>query len=134
MPWPPTTVLFVCTENACRSQMAEAYASHHSAPEVLTAYSTGSRPSGLVNPRAIQFMEEVGIDLTTHTSKGIEELSSNAFDLVVTMGCGDVCRTIQATHRQDWPLDDPKHLPDDDFRAIRDDIEKRVTKLIASLS
>src|ERR1043166_3935930 len=81
-------VVFVCIENSNRSQMAEAFARIHGAGKV-EPYSAGSRPSGRVNPRAIEFMKEVGYDLTTHRSKGLTELPPGVFDAVIGMGCGD---------------------------------------------
>lgn len=126
------TVLFVCIENSCRSQMAEAFARLHGA-NVLHAYSSGSRPSGVVNPRAVEFMAEVGYDLSTHRSKPLDELKDIRFDYVITMGCGDECPWIAADCREDWALPDPKHLPPDEFRRVRDDIERRVKALADSL-
>lgn len=125
-------ILFVCVENSCRSQMAEAFAHKHGGG-VVHAYSSGSRPSGVVNPRAIEFMAEVGYDLTLHRSKPLEELQHIVFDYAITMGCGDECPWITATHRTDWGIDDPKHMPPDEFRRVRDTIEERVKNLIAAL-
>src|SRR5205807_2525405 len=81
-------VLFVCVENANRSQMAEAFARLHGGGQV-EAFSAGSRPSGRVNPRAVEFMREVGIDLTPHQSKSLADLPDGEFDVAVGMGCGD---------------------------------------------
>src|SRR5262249_58658836 len=83
-------VLFVCVENSNRSQMAEAFARIHGAGQV-EACSAGSRPSGRVNPRAVEAMKEVGYDLTTHTSKGLEGFNGQEGEVAVTMGCGDQC-------------------------------------------
>ena len=91
-------VLFVCVENSNRSQMAEAFARIEGG-ERIEAYSAGSRPSGVVNPRAIESMHELGYDLKTHRSKGISDLPANEFDAVVTMGCGDSCPTVVAARR-----------------------------------
>lgn len=124
-------VLFVCVENACRSQMAEGFAKALGGAAV-DARSAGSRPSGTVNPRAIQFMKEKGIDLTAHKSEGLDAVAGVAFDHVVTMGCGDACPHVPAKQRHDWALQDPKHLSDDGFRAVRDDIEARVKKLLTT--
>jgi protein-tyrosine-phosphatase len=125
-------VLFVCVENANRSQMAEAFARHHGGPNV-DAFSSGSKPSGKVNPRAIQFMAERGIDLSKHTSKPLTALPAGPFDAVVTMGCGDACPNLAAKRRIDWAIPDPKHLPDDEFRRVRDLIEDKVKALLAEL-
>ncbi|KGQ20255.1 Protein tyrosine phosphatase [Lysobacter dokdonensis DS-58] len=124
-------VLFVCVENANRSQMAEAFARMAGDAEV-EALSAGSRPSGVVNPKAIRFMEEVGYDLTTHRSKSLDEVQGE-FDAVVTMGCGDECPWVPAKRREDWALSDPKHMDDDGYRAVRDDIAARVRTLLATL-
>ncbi len=125
-------VLFVCIENSNRSQMAEAFARRHGQGKA-EAYSAGSRPSGRVNPRAVEFMREVGYDLGTHRSKGLGELPEVEFDVVVTMGCGDECPVIRAKRREDWNIPDPKELPVEEFRAVRDLIEKKVKTLIDDL-
>lgn len=124
-------ILFVCVENACRSQMAEGFAKALGGAAV-DARSAGSRPSGVVNPRAIQFMKEKGIDLSAHKSEGLDAVAGVSFDHVVTMGCGDACPHVPAKQRHDWALQDPKHLSDDGFRAVRDDIEHRVKQLLTT--
>jgi len=125
-------VLFVCVENSNRSQMAEAFARMHGAG-VVEAHSSGSRPSGKVNPRAVQFMAERGYDLTAHTSKPLDEFNGTEVAVAVTMGCGDYCPLVAATRRVDWNIPDPKELPDDGFREIRDLIETQVNALLAEL-
>ncbi|MGB1581424.1 MAG: arsenate reductase ArsC [Nevskiales bacterium] len=125
-------VLFVCIENSCRSQMAEAFAHMYSGDDI-EAYSSGSRPSGQVNPRAIQFMKELDYDLSSHGSKPLNQLPDITFDATITMGCGDECPYIAARMREDWGLDDPKLMSDDDFRAIRDEIGERVKDLLERL-
>ncbi len=123
-------LLFVCVENSCRSQMAEAFARSH-ADEGVEAYSAGSRPSGVVNPRAIEVMAELGIDMSAHRSQAVSEVEDNGpFDAIVTMGCGDACPWVPARLNLDWDLPDPKHMPAEEFRAVRDDIGRRVRKLI----
>jgi arsenate reductase len=122
-------ILFVCVENSNRSQMAEAFARAHGRQDVM-AMSAGSRPSGTINPRAIQFMAERQIALSAQHSKSLEDVGSDPFDVVVTMGCGDACPWIAAARRLDWALPDPKHLPDEEFRRVRDEIEKRVKSLL----
>ena len=124
-------VLFVCVENSNRSQMAEAFA-HIYGGASLYATSAGSRPSGRVNPRATQFMAELGYDLKRHRSKSLDEIGGE-FDAVVTMGCGDSCPWVPARHRVDWNLPDPKELPDAEYRAVRDDIARRVRDLLERL-
>ena len=125
-------VLFVCVENSNRSQMAEAFARVHGGAHVV-AVSAGSRPSGQINPRAIAFMAERGIDLAMQHSKSLSDVEGEAFDAVVTMGCGDACPWIPAARRLDWALPDPKLLPDDGFRGVRDEIEQRVLALLREL-
>src|SRR5690606_37778614 len=117
-------VLFVCVENSNRSQMAEAFARIHGGDGV-EALSAGSRPSGRVNPRAVRFMAELGYDLSTHASKSLDEVTGE-FDAVVTMGCGDSCPWVPARRREDWNLPDPKDLDDAGYRAVRDEISRRV--------
>jgi len=125
-------VIFVCVENANRSQMAEAFARRHGGSAV-EAFSSGSRPSGKVNPKAVEAMKEIGYDLTAHTSKGLDAFNGKEFDAAVTMGCGDECPLIVTRRRLDWQIPDPKHMPPEQFRAVRDLIEKKVVELLASL-
>src|ERR1017187_8970459 len=106
---PIQRIVFVCVENSCRSQIAEAFARLYAGPNV-EVYSAGSRPSGQVNPKAIASMKEIGYDLTTHASKSLDDLPKVEFDAAVTMGCGDECPFLQATTREDWGIPDPKHL------------------------
>ena len=124
-------VLFVCVENANRSQMAEAFA-RMLGGEGVEAMSAGSRPSGVINPKAIRFMSEVGYDLASHASKSLDEIDGE-FDAVVTMGCGDSCPWVPAKRREDWALPDPKHMDDDAYRGVRDEIAARVRVLLAAL-
>lgn len=125
-------ILFVCVENSNRSQMAEAFAKIHGAGKV-DAYSSGSRPSGKINPKAIAAMKELGYDLTSHQSKSLEEVPKIKYDYAITMGCGDECPFVIAEHREDWKLDDPKNLDPSEFIKVRDEIERRVKELISSL-
>jgi protein-tyrosine-phosphatase len=124
-------VLFVCIENSNRSQMAEAFARMHGGADV-ESLSAGSRPSGRINPKAIRFMAELGYDLTTHASKSLADVTGE-FDAVITMGCGDDCPWVQAKRREDWALPDPRDMDDDGYRAVRDEISRRVLALLASL-
>ncbi len=121
--------LFVCVENSCRSQMAEGFARHHGGDGVV-AESAGSRPSGTVDPRAVAFMAERGIDIAGQRSTSVDDVGAAGFDAVVTMGCGDACPHVPAARRLDWDLPDPKALDDEDFRAVRDEIERRVLELL----
>ena len=125
-------VVFVCIENSNRSQMAEAFARIHGGSQV-EAFSAGSRPSGQVNPQAVEAMRERGYDLTAHHSKSLQELARVEFDVAVTMGCGDECPFIRAKRREDWAIPDPKGLPPEDFRRVRELIEAKVKELLAGL-
>jgi protein-tyrosine-phosphatase len=124
-------ILFVCVENSNRSQIAEAFARLHGGSGI-EALSAGSRPSGRINPKAIRFMSERGYDLASHASKSLDEIDGE-FDAVVTMGCGDSCPWVPAVRREDWALPDPRDMGDDDYRAVRDEIESRVKALLADL-
>lgn len=121
-------VLFVCVENSCRSQIAEAFGKMLG-QNVMDAYSSGSRPSGKVNEKAVAAMKEAGYDLSTHNSKSLEEIPDIEWDLVVTMGCGDECPYVRARERQDWNIPDPKDMDMSKFREIRDFIRARVLEL-----
>ena len=125
-------VIFVCVENSNRSQMAEAFARIHGAGKV-EAYSAGSRPSGRINPKAVEAMREVGYDLTTHSSKGLDEFNGQEFDAAVTMGCGDECPLVVAGRRLEWQIPDPKEMPPKRFREVRGLIEAKVKELLATL-
>jgi protein-tyrosine-phosphatase len=129
----PRRVLFVCVENSNRSQIAEGFARLHGGGRV-EAYSAGSQPSGRVNPRAVEFMREVGYDLTRHHSKGLAELPAGEFDAVVGMGCGDEgCALVPARRREEWAIPDPKEMTPEQYREVRDLIERKVKELLASL-
>jgi protein-tyrosine-phosphatase len=130
---PVKRVVFVCIENSNRSQMAEAFARMHGAGTV-EAFSAGSRPSGKVNPKAVDAMKEVGYDLTRHSSKSLADLAGLEFDVAVTMGCGDECPFIRAGSREDWNIPDPGTMPPEQFRAVRDTIETKVKELLARLA
>jgi protein-tyrosine-phosphatase len=118
--------LFVCVENSCRSQMAEAFARMTGAE----AWSAGSQPSGVVNPKAIEAMRELGYDLAAHRSESVDDLPPVEFDAAVTMGCGDACPMVSARQRLDWDIPDPKHMKMEEFRKVRDLIGEKVRALI----
>jgi protein-tyrosine-phosphatase len=126
-------VVFVCVENSCRSQLAEALMNIHAQGSVQ-AHSAGSRPSGVVNPKAVASMRELGYDLTAHASKGLAELPAVEFDAAITMGCGDECPHVRARVREDWGIPDPKHMNPDEFRAVRNLIDAKVQALLERLS
>jgi arsenate reductase (thioredoxin) len=117
--------VFVCVENSNRSQMAEAFGRMAGAD----AYSAGSRPSGKVNPKAIEAMKELGYDLTAHHSKSLDDLPDIMFDVAVTMGCGDACPMLKAKRREDWDIPDPREMSPEQFREVRDLIGRKVNEL-----
>lgn len=126
-------LLFVCIENSNRSQMSQAFAKMLGGDDV-EAYSAGSRPSGIVNPKAIAAMKELGYDLGTHDSKSLDEVKQFApFDAVVTMGCGDACPWMPAKRFVDWQIPDPKHMEPEEFNKVRDFIGEQVKNLISDL-
>ena len=126
-------LLFVCIENSNRSQMSQAFA-RIIGGEQIEAYSAGSKPSGIVNPKAIAAMQELGYDLSKHDSKSLQEVEQYApFDAVVTMGCGDACPWMPAKQFIDWQIPDPKHLEPAEFNQVRDMIRDKVKDLISSL-
>jgi protein-tyrosine-phosphatase len=131
-PRPVKRILFVCVHNSNRSQMAEALTRLYGGDQV-EAYSAGSAPSGQVNPRAVEFIGELGYDLTTHRSKSLAELPAVEFDAAISMGCGDSCQHIPARRHEDWPIPDPKDLPPDEYRQVRDLIARRVQGLLQEL-
>ena len=126
----PIKFLFVCVENSNRSQMSEAFARIHGG-DAVEAYSAGSKPSGVINPKAIAAMKELGYDLTKHHSKSLDEVKEQApFDVVVTMGCGDACPWMPAKEFVDWQIPDPKHMAEEEFRGVRNLIEQKVKDLL----
>jgi protein-tyrosine-phosphatase len=125
-------IIFVCVENSNRSQMAEAFARIHGGDRV-EARSAGSRPSGRINPKAVEAMKEVGYDLTTHTSKGLDGFNGQEFDAAVTMGCGDECPLVLARRRLEWQIPDPRNMTVDQFREVRNLIESKVKQLVNEL-
>lgn len=126
-------VLFVCVENSNRSQMSQAFAKIHGGDRI-EAYSAGSKPSGKINPKAIAAMKELGYDLSTHSSKSLQEVEPYApFDAVVTMGCGDACPWMPARQFIDWTIPDPRDMNEEDFRKVRDGIGEKVKDLVSTL-
>jgi protein-tyrosine-phosphatase len=125
-------VLFVCTENSCRSQIAEAFA-HLYGKDKIEPFSAGSKPSGKINPKAIESMKEIGYDLARHSSKSLAEIPQEQYEYVITMGCGDVCPFVPAKYHEDWGIPDPKELPMEEFRKIRALIEDKVRELIGKV-
>jgi protein-tyrosine-phosphatase len=126
-------ILFVCVENSNRSQMSQAFARIHGGNEV-EAFSAGSKPSGIINPKAIAAMKELGYDLLGHQSKSLDEVKEYApFDAVVTMGCGDACPWMPAKQFVDWQIPDPRHMNEEEFRKVRDTISEKVKELLHQL-
>ena len=126
------TVLFLCTHNAGRSQMALGFF-NALAREQATAYSGGSEPVDQINPTAVAVMAEKGIDITTQQPKRWTEDMIQAADVVVTMGCGDTCPLFPGRRYDDWQLPDPAGQPVEAVRPIRDEIEGRVRVLLSEL-
>ena len=124
-------VAFICIHNSCRSQMAEGWAKHLYS-DVLDVYSAGTESYPAIKPKAVEVMEEKGVNMQKQYPKTLEALP-NAFDVVITMGCGVECPYIPFVHREDWGLDDPSGGPLDAFRQTRDIIERRVHDLVDRL-
>jgi arsenate reductase (thioredoxin) len=129
------TVLFVCVENAGRSQMAEGFFKKY-APKGFKAQSAGTKPVSQINPIAVQAMREVGIDISTQKSKEMSEEMMRNSEPIVNMGCMDksFCPTIFLPKVIEWNLPDPKGKPIEEVREIRDEIEKRVKELVSAIT
>jgi arsenate reductase len=125
-------VLFVCVQNAGRSQMAEALFTH-AAGNRHGARSAGTRPAAQVHPEVIDVMAELGFDLSKRVPRRLEQEDAEWADAVVTMGCGDECPYVPGTRYLDWELVDPKGRPVEEVRATRDDIARRVERLVVEL-
>jgi protein-tyrosine-phosphatase len=125
-------VLFVCVHNAGRSQMAAALLDHHAQGGVHVR-SAGSDPGDRVNPAVVEAMAEIGIDVSKEFPKPLTDDAVRAADVVVTMGCGDACPFYPGKRYLDWELTDPAGKSLDEVRPIRDEIQARVTGLIAEL-
>jgi len=122
-------IVFVCVENARRSQMAEGFAKILGQGKV-DVYSAGSRPSGIIDPRVIEVMKEKGVDLSANRSKGLDDLPPIEMDYVVTMGCEETCPAVLAKKMIAWEIPDPKGKSIDEIRKIRDLLEAKVTLLL----
>jgi arsenate reductase (thioredoxin) len=126
------TVLFLCTHNAGRSQMAMGFFSYL-AGDAAVAWSGGSEPGELVNPAAVEAMAERGIDIGQEYPKPWTDEIVQAADVVITMGCGDACPIFPGRRYEEWVLEDPSGKTVDDVRPIRDEIERRVRQLLDEL-
>jgi arsenate reductase (thioredoxin) len=125
-------VLFLCVHNAGRSQIAAGWL-RHLAGDSVHVYSAGSEPASNINPAAIAVMAEVGIEITAEFPKPWTDEVVRAADIVITMGCGDACPLYPGKRYEDWELDDPAGLSIEDVRPIRDEIRRRVERLLANL-
>jgi arsenate reductase (thioredoxin) len=126
------TVLFLCVHNAGRSQMAAGWL-QHLAGDRVRVLSGGSDPAERINPSAVEAMREVGIDITRNHPKRWNDETVEAADVVVTMGCGDVCPVLPGKRYLDWELDDPAGKGVDEVRPVRDEIAARVRQLMTEL-
>jgi arsenate reductase (thioredoxin) len=126
------TVLFVCVQNAGRSQMAAALLDHRSAGRVHVR-SAGSRPAGEIDPVVVEALAELDIDVTNAFPKPLTDEVVRAADVVVTMGCGDACPIFPGTRYENWDLDDPAGLDVEHVRPIRDELEQQVRRLLDQL-
>jgi arsenate reductase (thioredoxin) len=126
-------VLFVCTHNAGRSQMAAALL-HHLAAGRVRVTSAGSQPADQLNPAVVQAMAEIGLDITSEHPRRLTSDQVQAADVVITMGCGDACPVYPGKRYLDWGLLDPAGLPLEQVRPIRDRIRDHVTELLAELT
>ena len=131
---PTKTILFVCVENAGRSQMAEAFFEKYS-PEGYQAASAGTKPISEINPIAIEAMNEVGIDITSQKSKELTEGMIRTSDKIINMGCmeKEACPSLFLNNLLDWNMEDPKGKPIEKVREIRDEIDQRVKELVAGI-
>jgi arsenate reductase len=126
-------VLFVCVHNAGRSQMAAGLL-RKLAGESITVRSAGSEPADHLNPRVVEAMREVGVDISAEMPKPMTGNMVKAADVVITMGCGDACPIYPGKRYEDWELEDPAGKDLETVRRIRDDIEARVRTLVAELT
>jgi arsenate reductase (thioredoxin) len=125
-------VLFVCTHNAGRSQMAAALLNHQAAGRVRVT-SAGSRPADQLNSAVVEVMAEIGLDISHECPKPLTARKVHAADVVITMGCGEACPVFPGKRYLDWDLPDPAGLTIEQVRPIRDEIERRVQALLAEL-
>ncbi|SFS08256.1 Protein-tyrosine-phosphatase [Granulicella pectinivorans] len=127
-------VIFACVHNAGRSQMAAAFFNVLADPTKAQAVSAGTEPGSRVHPEVLSVMQEVGIDLSFAKPQKLTQELANDAALLITMGCGDKCPYVPGLCRDDWPLRDPKGLPIEEVRAIRDEVRARVQNIIAAES
>ena len=125
-------VLFVCIHNSCRSQMAEGLA-RHLGGDFVEAHSAGSAPCGEVDAGAFATLREIGIDISSHTSKSLNDIPQVEYDFVATMGCDDACPMVRTKRREDWGIADPKGKEPEDYQVARDTIQARVKQLLTEI-
>ena len=130
---PRPAVLFVCTHDAGRSQLAATLVKLGSDDRILVR-SAGSAPADAINPAVVTVMRELGVDLATERPKPLASDAVEASDVVVTMGCGDACPVFPGKRYEDWQLDDPSGQDVDTVRRIRDEIDRRVEALVGELA
>ncbi len=125
-------IIFACVHNAGRSQMAAAFFNQLADPLKARAISAGTEPGLRVHPEVLEVMREVGIDLSDARPQRLTDELAREAQLLVTMGCGDKCPYVPGLRRDDWPLRDPKGLPIEDVRTVRNDIRSRVQTLLVN--
>ncbi len=123
-------VIFACVHNAGRSQMAGAFFNELVDRSKAEAISAGTEPGDRIHPEVLTVMQELGIDLSNAKPQRLTQELANEAQLLVTMGCGDKCPYVPGLRRDDWPLRDPKGLPAENVRSIRDEVKTRVLTLI----
>ncbi len=126
------TVIFACVHNAGRSQMAAALFNLAADAEQVRAISAGTAPGERVHPEVVTAMRELGVDLSTARPQRLTDELARGATMLVTMGCGEACPVVPGVERDDWPLPDPKGQPIERVRVIRDDIDARVSHLLAT--
>ena len=126
-------IVFACVHNAGRSQMAAEFFNSLADPQCAHATSAGTSPVDCVHPEVVSVMREVGVDLSSRRPQRLTEDLARGADLLITMGCGDTCPYVPGKRYEDWELEDPAGQGLDAVRPIRDEIERRVRTLLASL-
>jgi arsenate reductase (thioredoxin) len=124
------TYIFACVHNAGRSQMAAAFFNQLAASEMARAISAGTEPGSRVHPEVLEVMQEVGINLSDAQPQLLTQELAQAGSMLITMGCREKCPYVPGLRREDWPLRDPKGLPLDDVRKVRDEVRQRIVDLI----
>ncbi len=125
-------IIFACVHNAGRSQMAAAFFNRLADARLAHAVSAGTQPAEQVHPVVVTAMAEMGIDLAAAKPQKLTVELAQGADLLITMGCGDECPYVPGLHREDWPLPDPKGMPMEAVRSIRDEVRERVLALLAA--